>query len=218
MSRLVGLGGKGGKLTWHWSRYFRKLVGCLLIFFLMLAAVANCAAATPPNFILAGRPAFARRHVLRTPLQVRERLGSMSRSNQPDDSKGEVRRLNSRIKGATSENELIGILDGKVDATFLDPIHASTAYHKLEGFAQVKGSLQPGCANSPALERLQARTKDFIKQKQMQSWAFANLFWAMPILLDALPTVTELIPDMVKLFPARARSMNGQDLSNSLLL
>ncbi|CAK9044087.1 unnamed protein product [Durusdinium trenchii] len=162
----------------------------------------------------------ARRAELRTTMKVRERLGSLSRpkskNQKPDDLKDEVRQLNSRLKQAGSEAELIGILEEKVDAPFFDPIHASTAFHKLATFKQTEGSL-PICAVNPAFLRLNARMKDFLKQNQVKSWASANLLWAIAILGNELSIVVSLLPNLVKSFGARASGMTEQELSNCLL-
>ena len=167
---------------------------------------------------------------LRTTLGVRERRVSLHRKGPTGgakpgggapkgdfkDPKAMVRALNSKIKRADSATKLISILNENVDASFFDPIHASTAYHKLATFKQRDGSIPSICSEDPSLVKLQARTKTFIKRNEIKPWAFTNVMWSIAVLHGELPFVIKLLPSMVNVFAAQANGMEEQELSNCL--
>ena len=157
---------------------------------------------------------------LQTTMGVRERRGSLHRKGPTGgtipggsaptrgskDTKVLARALNSQIKQAGLATALISILKENVDASFFDPIHASTAYHQLATFYKIKQQPKPCTCQAASSHR----------GLHQAEWASANVMWALAVLRDELPLVIQLLPSLTQVFSAKVPGMKAQELSNSI--
>ena len=153
-------------------------------------------------------------------VQVRVREPRKSRpppgSGGGKSSNAAARTLTLKIKQAKSATELLDLLDGVVEGPIFNYFHASAAYHGLATWKR-KGGLTPSEKASPVLPRLAARVQDMALKGQLEPRAVANVFWSLGQLCDDVDISKGLLMALLKSLGDKARGMNSQGLSNSLL-
>ena len=151
-------------------------------------------------------------------MRRREPRSGSGGGKSPNDSQADAaaRKLTSQIKGGMqSATELLDLLDGVVNGTIFNYFHASAAYHSLA--TKWKGGLTPSDKSSPVLPRLAARVQKMTEEGQVEPRAVANVLYSLGKLSGDLEVPKGLLMALVKSLGEKARGMNPQQLSNSLL-
>ncbi len=156
----------------------------------------------------------------RIQVRVREPL----RKSPPPPSSGggkssnaAARKLTSQMKeDVQSAAELLYLLDGVVDGPIFNYFHASAAYHGLATW-KWKGGLTPSDKASPVLPRLAARVQTMTDKGQVEPRTVANVLYSLGKLCDVIEVPEGLLMALVKSLREKARGMDSQGLSNSLL-
>ena len=134
-----------------------------------------------------------------------------------DSKDAAARKLTSQMKGNTESGaELLELLDGVVEDTIFNKFHASAAYHSLATWKR-KGGLTPSDKASPVLPRLAARVQDMALKGQLEPREVSNVFWSLGQLSNDLDISKSLLMALVTSLCEKARGMDSQGLSNSLL-
>ena len=102
-----------------------------------------------------------------------------------------------------------------VDGPIFNHFHASAAYHSLA--TKWKGGLTPSDKASPVLPRLAARVQSMTDKGQVEPRTVANVLYSLGKLCDDLEVPEGLLMALLKSLGEKARGMNSQQLSNSLL-
>ena len=156
--------------------------------------------------------------------RVRERLrknrprpGSDGGKSSNDVLDAAARKLTSQMKeDVQSAAELLYLLDGVVDGPTFNYFHASAAYHGLATWKR-KGGLAPSDKASPVLPRLAARVQKMTEEGQVEPRTVANVLYSLGKLCDDLELPEGLLIALLKSLGEKARGMDSQGLSNSLL-
>ena len=150
---------------------------------------------------------------VRVQVRVGEPPGSYESDSQADAA---ARTLTLKIKQAKSATELLDLLDAVVDGRILNRFHASAAYHSMANWKR-KGGLTPREKKSPVLPRLAARVQRMTEEGQVGPRELANVLYSLGKLYDDLDISKGLLMALVKSLGEKARGMEPQGLSNSLL-
>ena len=158
-----------------------------------------------------GVPCFVRERLRGSTVPAKWQGGGKSKG-----SKGDAPRvLTSTIKKAETAAELLGVLDGVVESSIFNHIHASAACTSLAAF-NGKGKLQAADAKSPVIQRLGSRIEGLIQANEVDPRALANVLWAFAKMFVAAPAVLIAMPALVRAVAAKATGMNAQELANSI--
>ena len=155
-----------------------------------------------------GVPCFAQER-LRGSVAPRNGQGAGKSTGRGDD----PRALTSKIREAETVAELLNLLDGAVDSSIFNHIHASTACTSLAAF-HAKERLCRSDAKNPVIERLGSRMQDLLAANEVGPRELSNIIWACAKLFVAVPVVLEVVPALAK--AASSVKMNARGLSNSL--
>ena len=150
---------------------------------------------------------------VRVQVRVGEPPGSYESDSQADAA---ARTLTLKIKQAKSATELLDLLDAVVDGRIFNRFHESAAYHSLANWKR-KGGLTPREKKSPVLPRLAARVQRMTEEGQVGPRELANVLYSLGKLYDDLDISKGLLMALVKSLGEKARGMEPQGLSNSLL-
>ena len=148
-------------------------------------------------------------------MRVRERGGGKFSSDSQADAA--ARKLTRQIKdGVQSATELLHLLDRVVDGPIFNKFHASAAYNSLATWKRM-GGLTPNHKASPVLVRLAARVQNLVEEGQVGPREVVNVLYSLGKLSDDLKVPKGLLMALVKSLGDKARGMDSQGLSNSLL-
>ena len=155
-----------------------------------------------------GVPCFARE-------RLRGSAPSRNRQGRAKSKGDDLRILTSKIKKAETSADLLNVLDGAVDSSIFDHIHASAASTSLAVF-HAQGKLQAVDAESPTIQRLASRIEVLIKANEVGPRELANVLWAFAKVFVAVRAVLVIMPALVGAVTAKSKGMKAQELANSL--
>ena len=132
-------------------------------------------------------------------------------SSPPSDTESAQKKLTSQLADVPSAQQLLDILDRKLDGQLLNEFHISAAFTRL---ARHKKGFDRAMQQSPVIKRFVMKVLSMLERGGLPARQSANVFWAFASLGEKGGSLQELIPPLTESLVVQTEVMKPQEVAN----